>query len=66
MVELEENIEDVIIELAKNILQDDNNNIPSDVKEKAIEKVEKKLKKGDKESNGKKETKESSIKRIAG
>jgi len=64
--DLEENLEDIIIELAKNMIDDENNNVPADKKEKALKKIEKKVKKGEKEANGKNETKESSRKRRAG
>ena len=65
--ELEENIEDIIVDLAKKMLEDENLNIPEDVRKEAIEKVGKSTKKkGDKEVNGKKQTKESTKKRRAG
>jgi len=54
--EIEENIDNIIIELAKSMLQDEKNYIPSEIREKATKKVEKKLKKGEKESNGQKES----------
>jgi len=54
--EIEENIGNIIVDLAKNMILDEKNNIPSKTKAKAITKVENKLKKGEKETNGKKET----------
>ena len=57
LTELEENLEDIIAELAKNIIEDDNNNIPAETKRKAIEKIEEKTTKGEKKSNGKSKTK---------
>lgn len=65
--ELEENIEDIIVDLAKKMLQDESVNMPEEVRKEAIKKVGRKAKeKGDKEVNGKKETKESVRKRRAG
>lgn len=66
LAEIEENLEDIIANLAKNIIEDSSNNIPQDIKEKAIKKVDAKLKKEGKETNGKEETKESNRKRRAG
>lgn len=64
--EIEENIDNIIEDLAKKVIEDENNNIPIQIKNKAIEKLEKNNKKreGEKE-DGKKETKESSRKRRA-
>ena len=62
LTEIEENLDDIIYNLAKTMLEDERNNIPSKDREKAIEKIEKKQKKGEKKVNGKKETKESSRK----
>lgn len=51
---IEDNLENIIEELAKKMILDETNNIPNNVKEQAIEKIEKKNKrKGAEESNGK-------------
>jgi len=66
--DIEDNIDNIIEELAKQMILDEKNNIPEDVKKETIEKIEKKSKskkKGVEESNGKQETKESSRKRRA-
>ena len=60
---IEENIEDIIAELAMKAIQ--NGNIPEELKEDATDKLNEK-KKGGKETNGKKNTKESGRKRRAG
>ena len=63
--ELEDNIEEIIIDLAKKMIQDENVSMPEEVRKKAIKNIEEKAnKKGEKESNGKK-TKETSRKRKA-
>lgn len=64
--EIEENIDDIIMDLAKNIITDDTNNIPLKVREKAIKKIETRQKKEEKKSDDKKTTKESNRKRRAG
>jgi len=67
--EIEENIDDIVAELAKQILADEATKIPQDIKNEAIEKIDKeknKKKKGVEETNGKQNTKESSKKRRAG
>ena len=65
--ELEENIEDIIVDLAKNMLQDESVVMPEEVRKEAIKKVGRKTKeKGEKETDGKKETKETNRKRRAG
>lgn len=65
--DIEENIDSIIEELAKKVIEDDTNNIPMNIKNEAIKKIESKnKKKGEKEADGKKETKESSRKRRAG
>lgn len=67
LADIEENLEDIIINLAKKMIEDENNNIPEAVKAKAIDKIEnKKVGKGAKKVDGKKETKESNRKRRAG
>lgn len=67
LAELEENIEDIIIDLAKKMIEDEKNNIPEEIKEKALDNIEnKKTRKGVKKVDGKKETKESNGKRRAG
>lgn len=67
LLDIEENIEDIIMDLAKQIIEDNENNMPTEIRNKAIEKIEKKTKvKGEKETNGKKQTKESVRKRRAG
>ena len=66
--DIEDNIDNIIEELAKQMIQDEKNNIPEDVRKEAIEKIEKKnksKKKGVEEANGKQDTKESSRKRRA-
>lgn len=64
--EIEENIEDIIVDLAKKMLEDENINLPEDVRKKAIKNVEKNSeKKGENKVNVKKETKETSRKRRA-
>lgn len=63
LVELEENIEDIIIDLAKKVIEDNRQNIGKEITDKAIEKIERK---GVKETNGKKNTKETNRKRKAG
>lgn len=66
--EIEENIDDIVAELAKQILADESTKIPQDIKDEAIEKIDKeknKKKKGVEETNGKQNTKESSKKRRA-
>lgn len=60
---IEENIEDIIAELAMKAIQ--GGNIPEELKEDATDKLNAK-KKGGKETNGKKQTKESGRKRRAG
>lgn len=65
---IESNIDNIIEELAKQMIMDENDNIPKDVKKEAIEKIEKKNKSKKKEvekSNGKQESKEPSSKRRA-
>ena len=57
--EIEENFEDIIVELAKKMIEDENVNIPKADKEKVIKKIEKK---GEEKINGKKQTKETSKK----
>ena len=63
--EIEDNIEDIIEDLAKSIISGAQEGIPSDVKVRAIEKIEEnkakrnKKKKGVEETDGKKDTKES-------
>lgn len=65
--DIEENLDSIIEELAKKVIEDDSNNIPANIKAEAIKKIESKnKKKGEKEADGKKETKESSRKRRAG
>ena len=65
--ELEENIEDIIVDLAKKMLQDESVVMPEEVRKEAIKKVGRKTKeKGEKETDGKKETKETNRKRRAG
>ena len=57
--DIEDNIDNIIEELAKQMIQDEKNNIPEDIKKETIEKIEennKSKKKGVEESNGKKET----------
>lgn len=54
--ELEDNIDDIIVNLAKQMLEDENTNIPEDKKEKAIKKIEKNVRKKGEKANGKKET----------
>lgn len=57
--DLEENISDIILDLAKQMIDDEKNNLPQDVKEKAKKKIETKIKgKGDKKINVKEKTKE--------
>ena len=63
--DIEENIDAIVEELAKQIIADQNNNIPDDVRKKAIQKIEKPKKKGAEETNGKPNTKESTKKRRA-
>ena len=66
--EIEENIDDIVAELAKQILADEATKIPQDIKNEAIEKIDKEKnqkKKGVEETNGKQNTKESSKKRRA-
>jgi len=66
--DIEDNIDNIIEELAKQMIQDEKNNIPEDVKKEAVEKIEKKnksKKKGVEEADGKSNTKESSNKRRA-
>lgn len=66
--DIEDNIDNIIEELAKQMIQDEKNNIPEDVRKEAIEKVEKNnksKKKGVEEANDKQETKQSSRKRRA-
>lgn len=59
LAKIEENLEDIILDLARNMVKDEKNNIPEDVKEKVIEKIENsKQKKGEKETNGKTKTKQ--------
>lgn len=54
---MEENIEDIIADLAKKMLEDENIKIPEDVRKKAIKEVDKNTnEKGEKVTNGKKET----------
>jgi len=64
MRNLEDNIDSIVEDLAKQIITDENTNIPINIKKLAVEKIENK-KKGEKGNNGKKETKESSRKRRA-
>lgn len=64
--EIEENIDSIIEDLAKKVIEDEIDNIPMNIKNRAIEKIEnKRKKKGVEESNGKQSTKESSKKRRA-
>ena len=66
--DIENNLDSIIENLAKQIIEDQKNNIPKDIKEQAIEKVGENNKskgKGVDESNGKQKTKESSRKRRA-
>lgn len=66
--DIEENIDDIVAELAKQILADENTKVPQDIKDEAIEKIDKeknKKKKGVEETNGKQNTKESNKKRRA-
>jgi len=64
--EIEENIDSIIEDLAKKVIEDEIDNIPMNIKEQAIEKIEnKRKKKGVEETNGKQSTKESSKKRRA-
>lgn len=64
--ELEDNVENIIIELAKSMLQDENNNLSKDIKEKAVKQVENKRKKGESESDNKKQAKKTDRTRRAG
>lgn len=66
--DIEDNIDSIIADLAKQIIEDEKNSIPADVRKEAVEKIEEKSKskkKGVEKSNGKQETKESSRKRRA-
>lgn len=66
--DIEDNIDDIVAELAKKIIEEETNNIPAEVKRKTIEKIDEKSKskkKGVEKSNGKQKTKESSSKRRA-
>ena len=57
--DLEDNISDIILDLAKQMIDDEKNNLPQEVKEKAKKKIETKIKgKGEKKVNGKEKTKE--------
>ena len=67
---IEDNIDSIVAELAKSMLNDGSNNISEEIKEKAIEKIDEnkeknQKKKGVEETNGQKNTKESSKKRRA-
>ena len=63
--EIEDNLEDIIMNLAKQMINDEKTNIPKDIKEEAIQRIDSKTKeKGEKETNGK-QTKQSSKKRRA-
>ena len=59
--EIEENIDSIVEELAKQIIADDKNNLPEDIKQRATKKVGRK-KKGVEETNDKSNTKESNRK----
>lgn len=65
--DIEDNIDTIIEDLAKQIIESEANIIPNDVKKDAIEKIEKKSrkKKGEIEADGKKDTKETNRKRRA-
>ena len=65
LIDLEENIESIIEDLAIKAIEGNRRNIEDEVSDKAIEKIKNK-KKGEKESNGKKQTKETTRKRKAG
>jgi len=63
---IEDNIDNIIEDLAKQIINDENSYIPIDIRKEATKKIEKNNKrKGVDESNGKQNTKESSKKRRA-
>lgn len=67
--EIEDNLDDIIVELAKNLINDETTGIPESVKEKAKEKVTnniKKVKKGEKKANGEIKTKETARRSKAG
>lgn len=58
---IEENIEDIIAELAKNMLEDEKLNISEEIRKEAIEKIDQETKeKGEIKANGKKEVKKTS------
>lgn len=61
--DIEDNIDSIIEDLAKQMIAHGDTNIPLDIKNKAIEEIDKK--KGEEKANGKKNTKESSKKRRA-
>lgn len=69
--DIEENLDSIIEDLARQIIQDQNNDIPEAIREEALENIEKnskaksKKKKGVEETNGETNTKESSKKRRA-
>ena len=68
LAEIEDNIDNIIEELAKKMIEENNQNLPENIREAAIEEVgqkKKKTKKGVDEANGKQDTKESSGKRRA-
>ena len=63
---IEENLESIIEDLAKKAIEDNDENMEYEIKTRAIQKIENNKKKGEKESNGKKNTKEPVRKRRAG
>lgn len=64
--ELEDNIENIIDDLAKKAIESEQNNIPLDIREKAIEKIDKENnKEGEKRADGEPKTKETNRKRRA-
>lgn len=64
--ELEDNIENIIDDLAKKAIESEQNNIPLEIREKAIEKIDKENnKKGEDKADGEPKTKETNRKRRA-
>lgn len=62
---LEDNIDEIITNLAKKMVEDENNNLSEETKKKAVEKITKNVKKGASDLNENKQTKETSRKRRA-
>ena len=67
LTELEANVEDIINSMAMQIVEDEENQMPEEIKTKVIKELEKKSKKrGERITNGKEKTKEPVRKRRAG